>query len=427
MQITIVAGGSRGDVQPYVALGNGLKEAGHTVHVLASQDFRDLVEAYGLVFFNSGGSVESVAQGMEGLLEGGNFLKILAAMGPVAQRLVSQAAASGLMACEGSDRIIAGLGGLFVGLALSEKLGIPVVPAYLYPFTPTGEFPTVLSPSPQMRLPSWANRLSHRMGQQMMWQTFRAADNKARRQVLGIAPASFWGPFASLEKDRRAILCGYSQHVIAFPKDWRDSIHVTGYWFLEPSQGWEPPPDLVRFLESGPPPVYIGFGSMVNRQPEEVADLVLQALERSGQRAVVSAGWGGMKARELPETVCMIGSLPHSWLFPRMAAVVHHGGVGTTAAGLRAGVPAIVTPFFGDQPFWGQRVYQLGVGPRPIPRRHLAVDRLAEAIHTAVSSTHMQDRAARLGERIRAEDGIARAVDILERGGGSIRPTTRCS
>jgi sterol 3beta-glucosyltransferase len=230
MQITIIAGGSRGDVQPYVALGNGLKEAGHTVHVLASQDFQDLVDAYGLVFFDMGGSVEAVAQGMEGLLEGGNFLKILAAMGPAAQRLVGQAAASGLIACEGSDRIIAGLGGLFVGLALSERLGIPLVPAYLYPFTPTGEFPTVLSPSPQLRLPSWANRFSHRMGQQMMWQTFRAADNKVRRQVLGIATAPFWGPFASLEKDRRAILCGYSQHVIPFPKDWSNSIHVT--WVL---------------------------------------------------------------------------------------------------------------------------------------------------------------------------------------------------
>ncbi len=414
MKVTFLATGSRGDVQPYVALGKGLKEAGYIVGVFASQNFQNLITAHGLEFFDMGGNMETVAQSMEGLLEQGNFIKILSSMGPAAQRLVGQAAVSGLVACQGSDLIIGGIGGLFIGLALSEKLGIPFVPAYLYPFTPTREFPSVLSPLPQMRLPSWANSLSHRLAQQMMWQTFRAADNKARSQVLKIAPASFWGPFASLQQQKNTILCGYSPQVIPFPKDWGDFIHVTGYWFLDPSAGWEPPIDLVNFLKSGPPPVYIGFGSMVNRKPEETADLALQALVRTGQRGVLSSGWGGLKTEDLPETVFIIGSLPHSWLFPQMAAVVHHGGVGTTAAGLRAGIPAIVTPYFGDQPFWGQRVYELGVGPKPIPRQRLTVDRLAESIRRAVSDTAMRKRAACLGECIRAENGIAQAVAVIE-------------
>lgn len=414
MKVTIIAAGSRGDVQPYVALGKGLKEAGHTVHVLASQDFQNLITAHGLEFFDMGGSMETVAQSMQGLLEQGNFIKILSSMGPAAQRLVGQAAVSGLVACQGSDLIVGGLGGLFVGLALSEKQGIPFVPAYLYPFTPTGEFPSVLSPLPQTRLPSWANSLSHRLAQQMMWQTFRAADNKARRQVLQIAPASFWGPFASLQQQKQTILCGYSPRVVPFPKDWNDFIHVTGYWFLEPAAGWEPPTDFVNFLQSGPPPVYIGFGSMVSRKPEETANLVLQALARTGQRGVLSSGWGGLKKDELPETVFMIGSMPHSWLFPKMAAVVHHGGVGTTAAGLWAGVPSIVVPFFGDQPFWGQRIADLGVGPAPIPRKKLTVERLAQAIQDAVTDQTMCRHAANLGSQIQAEDGVARAVEIIQ-------------
>jgi UDP:flavonoid glycosyltransferase YjiC (YdhE family) len=153
---------------------------------------------------------------------------------------------------------------------------------------------------------------------------------------------------------------------------------------------------------------------MVNRKPEETTDLVLQALARAGQRGVLSSGWGGLKKEDLPETVFMIGSMPHSWLFPQMAAVVHHGGAGTTAAGLRAGIPAIVTPYFGDQPFWGQRVYELGVGPRPIPRQRLTADRLAESIRCAVTDMAMREKAARLGERIRAENGIARAVEVIE-------------
>ena len=212
-----------------------------------------------------------------------------------------------------------------------------------------------------------------------------------------MAPAPFWGPFASLQRQEQTILYGYSPQVLPPPKDWDDFIHVTGYWFLEPPAGWEPPVDLVNFLQSGPPPVYIGFGSMVNSKPEETTDLVLQALARIGQRGVLSAGWGGLKKEDLPETVFMIGSIPFSWLFPQMAAVVHHGGAGTTSIGLWAGIPSIVTPFMGDQPFWGQRVYELGVGPRPIPRQRLTVDRLAESIRCAVSDTAMRKRAARLG------------------------------
>ena len=417
MQVTVIAPGSRGDVQPYVALGKGLKEAGHTVRVLATQDFQDLVTAYGLDFFDVGGSMEMVTQSMEDVIERGSFLKILLSM--QLDRVVSKVAGSGLVACHGSDLIIAGLGGLFVGLALSEKLGIPFVQAHLTPFTPTREFPSALMPLPETRLPSLANRLSHRLTQQMMWQMFRAADNKARIQVLQMAPAPFWGPFASLHRQKQTILYGYSPQVLPHPRDWDDFIHVTGYWFLEPPDGWEPPIDLVNFLQSGPPPVYIGFGSMIKKKPEETANLVLQALARTGQRGVLSSGWGGLKKEDLPETVFMIGSSPHSWLFPQMSALVHHGGAGTTGAGLQAGIPTIVTPFMGDQPFWGQRVYELGVGPRPIPRQRLTVERLAESIRCAVFDMTMREKASRLGERIRAENGIARTLAVIEQNRGN--------
>jgi len=415
MQITMIAGGSRGDVQPYIALGKGLNEAGHKVRVLAPQDYQELVTAYGLDFFDMGGGVQAMAQSqIQDILEQGNILKILAVTGKGANQLALQSASNGLVACAGSDLIIAGFAGLSTGMALAEKLGIPFLQAHLMPFTPTREFPSVLTPQiPQTRLTKWANGLSHRFAQQMMWQMLRSADNKARTQVLDMKPAPFWGPFASLQREAAPILYGYSPCVIPSPADWADHIQVTGYWFLDPPADWEPPSDLVNFLEAGPPPVYVGFGSMLSRKPEETADLVLQALALTGQRAVLSSGWGGLRKENLPETVFMIGSIPHSWLFPKMAAVVHHGGAGTTGAGLRAGVPSIITPFFGDQPFWGHRVYELGVGPKPIPRKRLTVGRLVEAIQQAVSNTALQKNAFNLGERIRAEDGIARAVEII--------------
>ena len=414
MKISIIAPGSLGDVQPYVALGKGLRKAGHAVGVLASSDFQELVTQYDLGFYDLGGSMQTVAQNMQSLLEQGNFLKILSSMGISAQRLASQASRSGLAVCQGSDLIVAGIGGLFVGLALSEKLGIPLIQAYYFPFTPTREFPNALVPLPRMRLPAWVNLLSHHLAQQMLWQNYRAADTRSRRDVLQIAPAPLMGPFASLHGQDQTILYGYSPQVLPPPRDWGPFVHVTGYWFLDPPAGWEPPIDLVKFLQSGPPPVYVGFGSMVNGKPEQTTSLVLQALARAGQRGVLSAGWGGLKKTELPETVFMVDSLPFGWLFPQMAALVHHGGAGTTSMGLRAGVPAIVTPFMGDQPFWGRRVYELGVGPQPIPRRHLTVDRLAGSIRAAVSDISMQEKAARLGERIRAENGVARAVAAIE-------------
>lgn len=416
MQITIIAGGSRGDVQPYVALGKGLNESGHTVRVLAPQDYQDLITAYDLEFFDMGGGTQAMAQSqIQDIVEQGNILKILAVTGQGANQLALQSATNGLIACAGSDLILAGFAGLSTGMALAEKLGIPFLQAHLMPFTPTSEFPSVLTPQiPQTQLTKWVNGLSHRFAQQMMWQMLRSADNKARAQVLEMAPAPFWGPFASLKQEAEPIIYGFSPQVIPPPADWADYINVTGYWFLDPPADWEPPSDLVNFLEAGPPPIYVGFGSMLSRKPEETADMVLSALAHTGQRGVLSSGWGGLKKENLPETVFMIGSIPHSWLFPKMSVVVHHGGAGTTGAGLQAGVPSIVTPFFGDQPFWGHKVYELGVGPKPIPRRRLTVESLAEAFQRAVSDTEMRKNASNLGERIRAENGVVRAVEFIE-------------
>jgi UDP:flavonoid glycosyltransferase YjiC (YdhE family) len=209
------------------------------------------------------------------------------------------------------------------------------------------------------------------------------------------------------------VLYGYSSHVIPKPSDWEEDTHVTGYWFLDPVDEWTPPAALIEFLEAGPSPVFIGFGSMSSRKPEETTDLIVEAVGQARQRAIILSGWGGLQRSSVPDTVFMVDSVPYPWLFPRVSAVVHHGGAGTTSAGLRAGVPSVVIPFFGDQPFWGQRVAALGVGPEPVPRKKLSVERLARAIEEAVTDEGMRRRAAELGAKIRAEDGIGRAVAVV--------------
>jgi len=396
-------------------LGKGLKQAGHVVRLVTHQDFEEFVRSHGVEFWPVEVSVQDIAQGqdMRALLEGGNFLAILSQMGKDAQRGALAGAKGGLAACRGMDLVIAGIGGVFIGIAIAEKLGLPLVQAYYIPFTPTRAYPSFLLP----QMPLWPggalNRLSYRIAQQMMWQGFRSADKLARKRVLDLPPAPFLGPFNADCLQRTPILYGYSPSVIPRPPDWDENTHVTGYWFLHPADDWSPPPALLAFLQADPPPIYVGFGSMSSRNAEQTADLILQALERAKQRAVILSGWGGLRKADLPDSVFMVESVPFSWLFPRVAAVVHHGGAGTTSAGLRAGVPSVVIPFFGDQPFWGRRVAALGVGPEPIPRRKLTAERLAQAIQQAVTDPMMRQQAADLGVKIRAEDGIARAVDVI--------------
>jgi UDP:flavonoid glycosyltransferase YjiC (YdhE family) len=203
--------------------------------------------------------------------------------------------------------------------------------------------------------------------------------------------------------------------VLPKPPDWDDNHHVTGYWFLGAQPDWRPPAELVHFLESGPPPVYVGFGSMINKDPERQTRLVLRALELAGQRGVLLTGYGAVARLNTSASVFYVNDVPHSWLFPRMAAVVHHGGAGTTAAGLRAGVPSLITPFLLDQYAWADRVVELGVGPRLVHNKRLTAGKLAQAIHTAVTDSTLRARAAAFGERIRAENGVARAVELIER------------
>lgn len=416
MRILIFASGSRGDVQPYVALGKGLKAAGHFVRILTHQNYASLVSSQGLELWPLAGNVQDIVETteMQARVEKGNFIFLMAQMAKEAEARAVELAQAGLAASQGMDLLIAGMGGLYIGLALAEKLKLPLLQAYLVPFTPTRYFPGALTPG----LPAWVGpslyRLSHQLVRQALWQGFRAADGLARQKVLDLPPAPFWGPYPSDRACSLPTIYGISPSVIQPPPDWGKNIHVTGYWHLEAGENWSPPDDLLDFLDAGPSPVYIGFGSMSSRNPEETAALVLQALSKSNQRAVLLSGWGGLGKVNLPDTVYMIDSVPHAWLFPRLSAVVHHGGAGTTGAGLRAGISSVIIPFFGDQPFWGWRIAELGVGPDPIPRRQLSSEKLAQAIHKAVTNKEMSGRAARLGARIRAEDGIARAVEIIE-------------
>lgn len=406
MRIAIAAMDTRGGVQPYVALGRGLAQAGHAVRLIAPEDASSMIAEAGLAHAVLEGSVEATLRSSEGATERG----MLASMRFAAQQMDARIRVwtkTALEACDGVDLVTGGVGGIVVALSAAEKVGKRFVPAHLQPLgAPTDRYPGALFPNTPRWLGGWAIRASHHLSELGVWMPFEPAMKAARKDVLGLSGK----PSAA---NGQPVLYGFSRHVVDVPSDWDVARHVTGYWTLD-AASFEPPTELAAFLARGGPLVSIGFGSMASQDPEATATLVLEAIRRANVRAVLLSGWGGLRARA-GDDVFVTDALPHEWLFPRVSAVVHHGGAGTTGAALRAGVPAIVVPFTMDQPFWASRVAALGVGPTPIPRGKLDVDRLARALTIAVSDEAMKTRARDLGERLRAEDGVGRAVAIYER------------
>ena len=415
MKITIFAAGSRGDIQPCLALGKGLQAAGYAVRLAAPEDFAEFVQQHGVTFFPLRGDVQKIMASDTGreFMEtgGGNPLKSIGAIQTMVDPVIQEMTADAYTACLDADLLIClGVFSAF-GQAIAEKLRIPMMHVEPTPLLPTRAFPAPSWPL-QNNLGGLHNHLSGLAMLRVVWQWYLPFV-KDFRQRLELPPVRFgvyYRRFRSIP-----MLSAYSSGIIPHPADWPDSLHVTGYFFLDSQTSWQPSPELQAFLDSGDPPVYIGFGSMSGKNPEKLADLVLDALDKSGQRGVLVTGWGGIRPESLPETVFVLKSAPHSWLFPRMAAVVHHGGAGTTAEGLRAGVPSIIVPFILDQPFWGARVKAMGLGPAPIPHKRLTADRLAGAIRIAVEDAEMRGQAASVGAAIRAEDGVANAVKLVQR------------
>jgi UDP:flavonoid glycosyltransferase YjiC (YdhE family) len=416
LKILISTLGSRGDVQPYLALAVGLQQAGHHVTLATSHNFTEWIQSYGVNAHPTRFSAQEFMQKPEtqATLKSGNPVRQFRMM----REVMSQSAAAMddmWSAAQAADFVVQSGTGVG-GLEAVSQLGLPAAFSYVIPFAPTRAFPSFFLGPLRFSLGAGYNHLTHTLMHRVLWSGMGGPMTNQWRKKLGLQP---WRSYGEQRAYAQPLgipsLYGFSQHVIPRPADWDVLQHITGYWFLDPPADWQPPLDVLRFLESGPPPVYVGFGSINVGDSDSKTRLVLRALEMSGQRAVLLTGWGGLTQLTAPPNVLFVDNAPHAWLFPRMAAVMHHGGAGTAGAGLRAGVPSIITPLTGDQCAWAERAVKLGVGPRAPGINRLTAEKLAEAIHTAVSDTAMRARAAALGEKIRAEKGVARAVEIIER------------
>lgn len=397
MRILILTVGSRGDVQPYVALGAALRARGHAVTLCTGRGFEDMIDAHGLEAAPLSDNSRALVQTPEmqaALHSFSGKVRAWRAFKGMARRTLDEMWS---VAQEDRPDVIVYHPKALGAPHIAEALGAVAVPSFLQPaFVPTGAFSSPLLPG--VNLGRFGNRLSHQALLGLASIVTSRTISRWRRERLGLAPSGPRDLYAGFDPSGRPVprLHGYSCHLVPKPDDWSEREHVTGYWFLDEGTDWEPPEALARFLDAGPPPVYVGFGSMPAKDPERMTGIVRAALNTVGARGLLATGWGGLDGAGYSDQIHVLDAAPHDWLFPRCAAVVHHGGAGTTHAALRWGRPAVICPVFGDQPFWGRCVAALGAGPDPLPQKRLTAAALAQALNAALSPV-MQARADEVG------------------------------
>lgn len=411
-RISVLAMGSRGDVQPFVALASGLSAAGMDVGITVPQDLVPIAASRGLrtetfgvdvqQASGKGAGLEWQAEGSRSLRQEGKLLKEMLA------QLAEPIAEGVLDTSEHADLVISGAMTFDAASVATRARGQRHIVGMLAPTSPGRRgSSTVYAALPGTT--TALNKAASTLAAAAAYSVFNQPANIVGER-LGLPTRSLREYLHTAYATPSLLAC--SPAIVPPDSSWGEQLRATGYWVL-PTTGWQPPKELVEFLDSGAPPVYLGFGSMMSRNPGDTTRIILDALDRTSQRGLVSTGWTGLRADDLPDTVALVDDVPHEWLFPRVSAVVHHGGAGTTAAAVRAGVPQLVVPHVGDQPYWGRRVTQLGLGPAPIKRHDLEVARLAARMRRMTTDARMRKRAADLGAIVRSEDGVATAVELI--------------
>lgn len=410
-RIAIATIGTQGDVQPYVSLAMALKARGYSVVVGASADFEDMVRSRDLEFASLGDSIQAFlnqsrfenAMSQSLLINGPALLR-------QGQEIVDTAARKSWTMAQGADAIILNMNTSF-GIDIAEALDIPAIMVALQPLNTTSEFPLCSYYGPD--LGKAFNRLSH-AATSVQQAYYDLPRNRLRRELMGLEPRKKGGFFKDSDGKNLTTLYPYSPLVSPRPRDWPKSAIVTGYWQLADNSGWKPSARFKRFLDAGEKPIYVGFGSMPFGA-ERNTQILKQAAAAWGGRIVVARGWGGINPDDLPDSIYAFERAPHDKLFQHVAGVIHHGGAGTTSAGLHAGLPTFIVPQTVDQPYWGRRVHELGCGPAPVRLRKLTAEILAEALHDLSTYKPYSENAQALGRKLAAEDGPAKAIKHIER------------
>ncbi|KAG9444269.1 hypothetical protein H6P81_015609 [Aristolochia fimbriata] len=428
LKIAILVVGTRGDVQPFLAIAKRLQEFGHIVRLATHSNFRVFVKSAGVDFFPLAGDPRILAGYMA---RNKGFLPSGPSEISEQRKQLKMIIDSLLPACTEPDletgvpfraQAVIANPPAYGHAHVAEALGVPLHIFFTMPWTPTHEFP-----HPLARVSQTAGyRLSYLVVDLIIWWTIRGFINDFRKRKLSLPPIAY---FSTYHGSISHLPTGYmwSPHLVPKPIDWGAHVNVVGFCFLNLGSKYEPQKQFVEWIQKGTKPIYVGFGSMPLEDAEQTTTIILAALRDTGQRGIIDKGWGDLGIfQEAPDNVFLLEDCPHDWLFPQCSAVVHHGGAGTTATGLRAGCPTTIVPFFGDQFFWGDRIHAIGVGPAPIPIAYLTVENLSDAIRFMLEP-EVKLRAMDLAKKIENEDGVAAAVDAFHRHLHFELPTTPSS
>ncbi len=408
--ITILCSGSRGDFQPYIALAQQLKKLGKDVRIAASKSFEGFIRGYGIDVFPVEADIETLNVDPKLLKAAGsadNPLKMLLAFNKMKEYGIYMVN-DYYSACDGSELIIYHPG-CTIGYFAAQKFGVPSVLASPFPMHKTKEYLSVVMYG-KTKSNVLTNKISYAMIQGMLWMASKDSVKGFWKKRFGKAPDNFGCPFERHTDKKHPAIVSCSNYVFKRPQDWNENIYQNGYWFVEEPSEYRPSDELAAFLDACDKPVYIGFGSMTSLEKHDgLAEIAVEALIISGKRGII-CGMG--RPENLPENIIAIDGAPHTWLFERVSAVCHHGGAGTTAAGFKAGVPSIIIPFSNDQFAWAHRAYDLGVGSKPIPKKELSAEKLADAIRNALTDEIVAN-ADNLGKKIASENGAMACAEII--------------
>eukprot|EP00252_Welwitschia_mirabilis_P005183 TRINITY_DN15668_c0_g1_i2.p1 TRINITY_DN15668_c0_g1~~TRINITY_DN15668_c0_g1_i2.p1 ORF type:complete len:672 (-),score=117.30 TRINITY_DN15668_c0_g1_i2:268-2283(-) len=416
LNIAMLIVGTRGDVQPFVAIAKRLQEYGHRVRLATHANFCSFIRTFGIEFYPLRGDPRALAEYMA---RNKGFLPSAPSEISFQRKQLRAIINSLLPACIEADidtgapfraQAIIANPPAYGHVHVAEALHVPLHIFFTMPWTPTVEFPHPLARVTQ----SAGYWLSYFVVDILIWWGIRGIINDFRTKKLKLPPIAYLSSYHGSIAD---LPTGYmwSPHLVPKPNDWGHLVDVVGFCFLNLGSSYKPSEDFLQWLQAGPKPIYVGFGSMPLDDPLKTTGVILEALKITGQRGIIDKGWGNLGHRnEVPKYVYLLENCPHDWLFPQCSAVIHHGGAGTTAAGLRAGCPTTILPFFGDQYFWGDRVHDKGVGPAPIPIRQLTTETLVQAIYKMLDP-EVKQRAIELAKHIEEEDGIVGAVNAFHK------------
>ena len=418
MKIAITTVGTRGDLQPYIALGLGLKEAGHEVLIVSAKNEESFVRNYGLDFYALDVDIQKIMErgDVQEMAKGSNPLKF------IISHLKGSKSLKALMvktqgeiwnACQNADLIIFHPG-MPLGFFLAKEKNKKAILATPFPVVATKNYPSILFYA-LPKLGSYYNLLTHFIFDKVFWGLAKSPIKEFWKNSVKTRANFDISPLKQQIKSGGLVLNGYSELLFSNSKEWTNNIHTTGSWIIETEPNFLPPKDINDFINNGETPIYIGFGSMKDPSTfSKTLAIIIETLGITNQRAIVGLGWTKNDYKEiLPDNIFLVESVPHTWLFPKMKIVIHHGGAGTTATGLRAGKPTIIISHNADQPAWGQRVFELGVGSKPIKKTNLSADKLANAILYSLTPIIINN-AERLGHQLRNENGVQKAIQIIE-------------